>query len=99
MWFPALKLTEGFSSQNMPDTFSTQNSDPEIEASLASPGSDSFTVTDEVPRDKKDAQQFFTGLYVNANQTAKISDPGSLCRFVKARSSAVSKHKKKGKWI
>ena len=38
-------------------------------------------------------------LYLNANQTAKISDPGSLCRFVKARSSAVSKHKKKGKWI
>ena len=36
-------------------------------------------------------------LYKNANQTAMISDPVSLCRFVSSR-SAVGKRKKKG-WI
>ena len=35
-------------------------------------------------------------LYKNANQTAMISDPDSLCRFVSSRS--VGKRKKKG-WI
>jgi hypothetical protein len=90
------QMTEGFSSHDESDTYFTQRSEPELEASLASFGSDSFTVTDEVPRVKKDAQTSSNGLYLNANQTARInSTPDSLCQLASRRSSK----KKKGKWI
>ena len=46
-----------------------------------------------------DKQPAPNGLYLNANQTARIQDPESSCSFVRSRHRRGKKGKNQGKWI